>query len=316
MFLSGPSLLYPSSLIISSRILQARSEFTPRAYPHLTSLRSLMPPEMLENINLRDENVYFPPDVRIPLFDPPPGDIDVLSIVENGSDYAPLLAPTALAFYHDARPGIATSSLIRPGKGISLETREGFCDGTLDSFCSRGPGQTCLLRGHNDGRGGLVFDSYSGWLILNLPRVRNGIIVVKMECWHKANRAWKTQGWTSINNEGGTDDRHLSFSNATFEDGYSGSSKYDRDERRSLLGQDDDYCNSFQFQYAVNGDLTTLDKDDFLERKYQVGKNVELLTIMDDPAYTGGENKDVQIAIRMLGCGRRKVFKLTHMYWA
>jgi hypothetical protein len=76
-------------------MLQARSEFTPRAYPHLTSLRSLMPPEMLENINLRDENVYSPPDVRIPLLDPPPGDIDVLSIVENGSEYTPLLAPTA-----------------------------------------------------------------------------------------------------------------------------------------------------------------------------------------------------------------------------
>jgi hypothetical protein len=68
--------------------------------------------------------------------------------------------------------------------------------------------------------------------------------------------------------------------------------------------------------FNSNGDLSTLEKNDFLERKYQVGKNVELLTIMDDPAYTGGENKDVQIALRMLGCGRRKVFKLTHMYWA
>lgn len=182
------------------------------------------------------------------------------------------------------------------------------------------------------------------------------MIVVKMECWHKSNRAWKTQGWTSINNNNnnnkggtstgtstgtGTDDRHLEFSNQqTFEDGglwknsssvkteratpdsskratqdSSASTNYDRKERR-ILGPDDDYCNSFQFQYAVNGDITTLDKEAFLERKYEVGKNVELLTIMDYPAYTGGQNKDVQIAIRMLGCGRRKVFKLTHVYWA
>jgi hypothetical protein len=305
---------------------QARSEFTPRAYPHLTSLRSLMPPEMLENINRGQENVYGPPDVRIPILDPPPGDLDVLVIVERGSDYTPLLAPTALAFYPDAHPGIKTpSSQIRPGKGISLESREGFCDGTLDSFCSRGPDQTCLLRGHNDGRGGLVFDSYSGWLILNLPRVRQGIIVVKMECWHKANRAWKTQGWTSVNNQGDTDDRLLTVSNSTLEDAVSNSSSTKTEQatgssastnQHRSLNPDDEYCNSFQFQYAVNGDITTLDKDAFLERKHEIGKNVELLTILDDPAYTGGENKDIQIAIRMLGCGRRKVFKLTHVYWA
>ena len=188
-----------------------------------------------------------------------------------------------------------------------------------------------LWRGHNDGRGALVFDSYSGWLILNLPRVRNGIIVVKMECWHKANRAWKTQGWTSINNhKDDPDDRLLTFSNQTLEDGNRDSSsikmepatdsssstdKYDREEGRKL-GPDVDYCNSFQFQYAVNDDITTLDKDAFFERKFEVGKNVELLTILDDPAYTGGENKDVQLAIRMLGCARQKVFKLTHVYWA
>ena len=76
-----------------------------------------------------------------------------------------------------------------------------------------------LLRGHNDGRGGLVFDSFSGWLILNLLRVRSGIIVLKMECWHKVNRAWKTQGWTSINNHKGvTDDRLLTFSNQNLEE--------------------------------------------------------------------------------------------------
>jgi hypothetical protein len=73
----------------------------------------------------------------------------------------------------------------------------------------------------------------------------------------------------------------------------------------------------FQFQYALSDDIvTTLDKDAFLERKYEVGKNLELLTILDDPSYTDGANKDMQIAIRMLGCGRRKVFKLTHVYWA
>ena len=48
--------------------------------------------------------------------------------------------------------------------------------------------------------------------------------------------------------------------------------------------------------------------------KNEVGKDVELLTILDDQAYTDGENKDVQLAIRMLGCARRNVFKLTHVY--
>jgi hypothetical protein len=43
---------------------------------------------------------------------------------------------------------------------------------------------------------------------------------------------------------------------------------------------------------------------------------IEYLTLLDDPNYTGGATKNVELAIRMTGCGRSKVFGLTHVYWA
>ena len=131
--------------------MQARSKFSPRAYPHLTSLRSLMPPEMLDNINGRDENGYGPPDVWIPLLDPPPRDIDILSIVERSSDYAPIVAPTAFVFCHDEQAQQESAHpycrydremvfFVGESRGIDFAMAA-----TLDSFCSRGPAQTCLF---------------------------------------------------------------------------------------------------------------------------------------------------------------------------
>jgi hypothetical protein len=95
-----------------------------------------MPSEMLENINRRDGNVFGPQDVRIPLLNPPPGDIDVLFIVESGSEYSPRLAPTALAFISRRKSSSQEHIIMdtRTGKGISLEAREGLC---IPSFCSR-----------------------------------------------------------------------------------------------------------------------------------------------------------------------------------
>ena len=43
---------------------------------------------------------------------------------------------------------------------------------------------------------------------------------------------------------------------------------------------------------------------------------VEILSLLEDPSYTGGEAREVEVAIRIKGCGRQKTFGLTHVYWS
>ena len=98
-----------------------------------------------------------------------------------------------------------------------------------------------LWRGHNGGRGDLVFDSSrSGWLAdsQSSQSPQRYHVVVEMECcWHKANRAWKTEGWASINNnnKGDTDDRLFTFSNQTLEDGRGTHHLSRRNDRQPLV---------------------------------------------------------------------------------
>ena len=288
---------YSSDSLLPSRFcslpIQSRTAFTPRAYPDMTSLFTIMPPAMQQEIERDLQNCYQPPDVYIPTFDPPPDAINVLSVVEAGTEFGDLQKPR----YHDGFYPVPDSFLIsgniEVGKGISYDEHSGFCDGSLDSFCNRGPEQPCLLRSHNDGRGGFLFDSYSGWLLFTLPRVKEGIVVLKLEMWHQARSNLKTHGWTSINNAPGESS--------------------EKGDRRRL--KPPDYCDEFQFQYLIGDNVTTLSKTEFLDQRYELGKNVELLTIMDDDSMEK-DLENLSIGMRLLGCGRVKVFKLTHIYWA
>ena len=49
---------------------------------------------------------------------------------------------------------------------------------------------------------------------------------------------------------------------------------------------------------------------------FEIVRVVELFSILEDPNYTGGEEKDVEVGLRIVGCGRSKTFSLTHVYWA
>ena len=72
---------------------------------------------------------------------------------------------------------------------------------------------------------------------------------------------------------------------------------------------------TFIFEYAINGKVTTLSKEQFLEQKKQLQRVVETLTLLDDPDFTS-ESKAVEIAVRMRGCGRQCTFGVSHVYWA
>jgi hypothetical protein len=70
------------------------------------------------------------------------------------------------------------------------------------------------------------------------------------------------------------------------------------------------------FDYAINGKITTLDKAEFLDQKKQLARVVETLTLLDDENFLNGEAQDLELAVRMRGCGRSCVFGVSHIYWA
>jgi hypothetical protein len=309
--------------------MKARTEFTPRAYPSLSSIRTLMPPEMLQQINPSDKNIYEGPDIFNPSLHPPKGAVDVLSIVEAGPTFQPVLVPQyAHAFYK--KPKFETRPKVPVGKGVFLDTYAGdyYCDGTVDSWCDRGNDQSCLMKHHNDGRNGIKFDGYSGWIVMNLPDVLHGFIVVKIETWHPKDYIPKTKGWASINNEVETPQQLLGNTSMSTSIGdemdipetLNKSSRALTRTRhlKKKKNQPQPYCDQFQLQIAIDGAITSYNVTEFdkLEKKGHIDRVIETFVLLNDQEYTGGEEKEVEAGIRISGCGRQKTFSLNHVYWA
>ncbi|CAJ1946558.1 unnamed protein product [Cylindrotheca closterium] len=268
---------------------QARTEYTPRHNPKETHIRSLMSGADKVMLPKHIDNAYSPPDIFNPDLHPPKGAIDVLNIVEAGPvPFASILNPDYVTGHYE-RPDITSTFSDEPGLGIRLDTVSGdvYCDGTIDSFCNRGINNNCLLYGHNDGRNGLDFDAYSGWVLFNIPNIEHGYIVIKMESWHFPEEG-SPNAWTSINNK----------------------------ERRELKREPLPFCDDFVFEYMINGKVTSVPYEELkpLMEKGHIARVVETLTLMNDPKFKS--DKEVEAGIRILGCGHDKVWRLTHVYWS
>ena len=166
------------SAFMCHNAVKARTEFTPRAHPDHTNIRTLMPPGQAEHVNDPPVAVYQAPDVFNKNLHPPDGAVDVLSIIEAGIPYAPVLVPDYTTAFYPKPKFESGAPTVPPGKGYHLASAAGFCDGSVDSWCNRADGQDCLLYGHNDGRYGILMNSYCGWMVTNLPAVK-----VSFECW-------------------------------------------------------------------------------------------------------------------------------------
>jgi hypothetical protein len=56
-----------------------------------------------------------------------------------------------------------------------------FLQGSPVSWCKRVAGNNCLMYGHNDGRNSLSGDALSGWLVVNIPDVKEGFIFARLQ---------------------------------------------------------------------------------------------------------------------------------------
>lgn len=288
--------------------MRARSEFTPRYNPAASSIRSIIKEGVW--VPVAEPNLYDPPEPHLAAFDAPDGQVDILSILENGNEYLPNRArQQALAGQRSAARQLAeqprapiTSDLV-PGQGWYLLSKSApdNCDGTWDSFCGRSADSNCLLNGHNDFRGGLGFDSLSGWMILNLEKMKHGIILIRVEDYWGDGKNPRTNGWKCEN--GRTDcPAAASENNARV--------------RRSLAGKNPNNCDNFTFEYAIDGKVTSWDKAAWDANRKELQRVAHLWQLMDNPDYTGAAEKDVELAIRLTGCDRQTTFGLSHVYWA
>eukprot|EP00980_Cylindrotheca_fusiformis_P031282 scaffold26122_cov127-Cylindrotheca_fusiformis.AAC.1 len=273
-----------------------RTEVTPRHVPAISNIRKLMPEADKVILPSHIQNSYLPPDVFNPDLHPPEGAIDVLNIVEAGTvPFTSILNPDYVSKFYKFPPQLINTHVDEPGLGIVLDTVSGdsFCDGTIDSFCDKGANNDCLLYSHNDGRNGLNFDAYSGWLLFNIPKIEHGYIVIRIESWHFPEEG-SPKTWNSINNKGNTPTGRA----------------------RNLKRQPLAVCADFRLEYMIDGKVTSKAWSDLQGTMEQghIQRVVETLTLTNDPTFS--TNRQVQVGIRILGCGHDKVWKLTHVYWS
>ena len=165
-------------------------------------------------------------------------------------------------------------------------------------------------------RGAVIGNEFSGWLVMNLKDLKEGIIVIKLHTWHYDSENTVTQGWTTVNNE-----RHLRGENSELAGENAESLNFLQDHgsgERTLMRsyETPELPDDFVFEYAIDGKITSLSKTEFLEKKKQVQRVVETLTLLDDENFTS-EKKDVEVAVRMArGCDRKCTFGVSHIYWA
>jgi hypothetical protein len=344
--------------------MSARSENAPRARPWETNIRSIMKTGTAGSVYEPVPSLYDPPDVYNPILDPPTGELDVLAIIENGVEFAPNLARIRdsqenMQLQNAQATGTKSKNpAIVPGKGIGFEVPTGHCDGMYDSHCQRTAANTCLLYAHNDNRGHIIFDGYSGWLVFNIPKIEHGLIMLgvfeyvvlslndtfdrlllEILCSPKPQNfmfscifSWifngnpATKGWCSVNNEEPCSSRNLregaASSNATAlimkeaEDivltNNPDAAQHVFD--RKLKAKVPAYCDDFKFEVAVDGTVKTYDLKTWDEEmKRNVARVMRVWPVFEEPGFTG---ENVELAIRMTGCGNVKVYGLTHIYWA
>lgn len=296
--------------------LQARGLYTPRARPHETSLLNIIKGPAEIKPKQTKKMLYDTDDVPFECFETHEGEVDVLAVA-SGRRQLSHLSQKAVAT--DVEVAIGQRQLadkIELGKGWQhVDEFPGNCDGGYYSHCGRFADQACPMLGHHDSRGAVVGNEFSGWMVLEIPKVEEGLIMIKI--YSRVNEASNTitEGWTKVNNGG----RQLRSETPPLAvvDG----STYDLSDSDYIDGQPDQRLlssntlpDSFRFDYAINGKVTTLDKEEFHDMIRPVQRVVEVLVLLDDKNF--GTQENVEVAFRMRGCGRECTMGLTHAYWA
>jgi hypothetical protein len=116
---------------------------------------------------------------------------------------------------------------------------------------------------------------------MSVPKVKEGLIMIKMETWHFADEV-PVAGWETVNNE-----RNL------------GTTATAIDKPRWLKREQIPFCDDFHFDFAIDGNITSWNLEKFMEAKKDIQRVVEVFTLLDDEAFVKeGEKKYVKGHVR------------------
>jgi hypothetical protein len=87
------------------------------------------------------------------------------------------------------------------------------------------------------------------------------------------------------------------------------------EQSQRMLGGEE-ICNEGKFEVAVNGNIKAYTKDEFMKALKIMQRVVQVITVLDDPTITNGENADIEFAVRLSGCGLKNGFFISSVYWA
>jgi hypothetical protein len=151
---------------------------------------------------------------------------------------------------------------------------------------------------------------------MNLANVEEGFAAIKMELWFSGGSS-ATQGWDCENNDCGTEENNgeleASHGNITS----SNASEVDLNPGRILKGTPSPQpCPAYQFQFAVDGNVTTWDAATFETNRNKLQRVVDVFELFHDKNLVKDGPRDIELAIRLTGCGRLLTYALTHVYWA
>ena len=314
--------------------MQARSMYTPRANVYETSLTTVIKPAAPDNYIPQNMNkqLYEGPDAHNPCDDLPEDAVDVYAIVSGRrrqrhleethmTKKAYLLEEDHMSRISHISPQFENSTMsafsrslesddpILPGRGWEVyDEPPGKCDGEYDSYCKRHKADACPALGHHDARGMILGNEYSGWLVMELPKVKAGIVVMKVVTERLTpEHSTRTVGWETVNNE--SNGRRLMEYQSIPQSRLLRSLKKEEIKPIELLPE------TFLFDFAVDGKVTTWNKEEFKNHVKTPQRVLEFITLLDDPAFTTNE-KTVEVAFRMRGCGRSCVIGISHIYWA
>lgn len=187
----------------------------------------------------------------------------------------------------DASRSVSSTGII-PGEGWasyfaqSTGGIEEYCDGSAMSECNRRNAH-CTTYGNNDRHSCLSGDGLSGWLVIDIPHVEEGLILAKSEWWHP-NGDWVVPD--------------------------------DGDPKRSRkLGNAKPKPEDFYMDISVNGKITTWDLEKYMENSQpEMAYNNAIFRLVNDETLKG--TVELGIRVRSESKPRDAGTSICHIYWA
>ena len=196
-------------------VMHGMGDFTPINLGYANSIRAHMkaPPDGWTKVPGSEKNTAYSGVDLLPLsWKIPQGEVDVHAIAiattyarpqidhkwydeeedEDAESSRLLRHDNSRKFYQldqkNRRLSQSSEETIIPGRGWGVNPQKtnnditGYCDGSTNSYdCQRSELSNCLLSGHNDGRNTISGDGYSGWLVIQIPKLKEGLIAAKIE---------------------------------------------------------------------------------------------------------------------------------------